>query len=182
MENIYDVLKGDQPELLKKLETNEEFCTFLALAYAHLLEVVMESSEDPRDLEVKVGITMERLLRVESQFVRKEHLGAALIRHNKLYWQRNKRLVELMKVNRSVHDLALNAVQVVERWMLEKPYRKEVGFSNIRFENAMRWKGNNNITAELILKTEYDYAVREKLGWNKEPEQEAEEDRRIILP
>jgi hypothetical protein len=180
-ENAYDVLRGDSPALAAKLNTNHLLCTWLQLVYTHLLNIAADSPEDPRDIELDLSVLRERLMVVTVRYRIKEHVGPTLVRHNKLLGQRNMRIAQLLRVNKSVKDLPARVVEILERWIEEKPYRKACGFANIRFENPRLWK-NKTFTVEMVLKTQFDAVVRKKLGWDKEPEQEAEEERRIITP
>lgn len=181
-ENVYDVLRDQNPALMEKLAKNEELCTFLQLVFSHLIVMASDSPEDPRRIVCDVTVELERLLKITVRWDRSISLEGVIRQGtSKVFWQRNYELVGLLKVNENVQGLATRVLIVIERWMDEKPYRRETGFENLRFENSMLWK-NGVFTTEIVLKPEFDYDVIKAMGWDKEPEQPTEEERRIILP
>lgn len=187
-DNVYEVLLNEAPALAKRLDSNHDLCTFLQLVYNHLLDFASNQKEDPRQLVLFTDIIRERLLRIQIRYdVTKILEGELPTRAGKVAWQRNMRLVEFMRVNSDVKNLARKVVEVLELWLKEKDYRTACGFEGIRCEASTLWV-NGVFTTELILKTQFDEAVRKRLGWDVEPEQPAEEPvatpvpGRIILP
>lgn len=178
-ENIYEIIKGNHPILMEKLDTNHELCTFLMLVYSHTLVEAASTSENPADLTLDVDVTNERLMRVTMRYVKSSALDNLRgVLDGKLFSKRNPSLVKLLDVNKNLKDLPMRVVTVLERWVNEKPFRKECGFANVRFENSIFWK-NKIFTSEMVLKAEYDYSTIRAMGWD-EPEQPTEG--RIILP
>lgn len=178
-ENVYEVIKSHYPELAKTLDTNEDLCKFLMLVYAHLLDHVADSTRDPRQLRLPINIVKERLLTITMEYST-EIVSGSSFSASKNPVQRNMRLAQFMQVNTDVKTLALRVTEMMERWMHAKDYRMACGFPNIRCEAQRMWK-NGVFTTELVLKTHFDEAVRERMGWN-EPEQMTEEESRIIQP
>lgn len=184
-ENVYEVLLNDAPALAKRLDSNHDLCTFLILVYNHLLLYASNQKEDPRQLILQVTVVRERLLSIHIKYdITKVLEGPLPTRHGNVPWQRNMRLVEFMRVNSEVKNLARRVVEVLEIWLGEKPYRVACGFEGIRCEASTLWT-NGVFTTELILKTQFDEIIRDRMGWNDEPEQliaEPVEEGRIILP
>jgi len=179
-ENVYEILKGTQPSLMEKLSTNEDLCTFLMLVYSHTLAVAAVDPKNPADIVLEVGITNERLMNIPLRY--KENSGRSQVSlEGKIFSKRNPSLVRLLQVNQNLKDFPTRIVNVIERWIEEKPYRKECGFAHIRFENSMFW-ANRIFTSEMVLQPEFDYGVIKKFGWDKEPEQLTEEKGIIIEP
>jgi len=177
-ENIYDILRSEYSEaLIKQLNANEDVSTFLQLVYNHLLKTASERRGNPKSIVCTVDVVKERLLRVvvryEGQDDQAENLDMS---YNPV--QRNLSLVTFLRVNVNVKGLALRVVDTLEKWIAEKPYRKEVGYTGIRLVNSVYWK-NLIFTSEIVLKPEFDYGVMHKMGWDKEPEQPVE---RIVIP
>jgi hypothetical protein len=183
-ENVYEVIKGMNGPLIEKLDTNHELCSFIMLIYSHMIYVAAENPGDPKDLICNVTVELERLFKIQLSYSKSNDRPSRQVSisgDDKKFSRRNPTLVTLLQVNQNVRELPIRMVETLERWIDEKPYRKECGFANLKFENQMFWK-NLVFTAEIVLKAEFDYETIRQMGWDKEPEQPTEEERRIILP
>jgi hypothetical protein len=170
-ENVYEVLKDSHQKLVEDvLDKNEEISRFLMLVYSHVLYTASERSENPANLIFFPAIVQERLLILRMRYKRdrEEELRRTVLGQNPV--QRNLKLAELMRVNKNVNNIAVDVVRVLERWIDEKPYRKEQGITNLRLEYPMFMGGDLTFTAELVFKIEFDELVRAKLKWPDEPE------------
>lgn len=177
-ENVFEIL-CQSSGLAEKLNKNQDFSSFLMLVYSHSLNIAMDNTGDPRDMVCDVTVEMERLMKITIRYETKPDRPSTLpALEGKLFTKRNPSLVSLLQVNESVRTLAQRALVVLERWINEKDYRKEVGYENVTFENSMLWK-NLVFTSEMVLKPEFDYDTIKRMGWD-EPEQPTEEEKRII--
>jgi len=176
--NIYEIIKQDNPKLAETLDTNHDVCDFLMALYTQLHYAAMESSKNPVDMRCNITVEKERLLIIRTSYVGDS--GGRIDIGTKLPRQRNLNLVKFLQVNRNVRDVALNVVYALEAWLNELPVRKKQGFKNIKIENAMKWR-SGEITAELVLKFEFDEMVAAKMNWQMdEPEQPTEEGSIIV--
>lgn len=179
-QSVYELL-CESSGLAEKLNKNQDFSSFLMLVYSHLLVIAMDNPGDPRDILCTVTVEMERLMKISIRYETKsDRLSTRPALEGKLFTKRNPSLVSLLQVNTSVRTLAQRTLEVLERWIAEKDYRKECGYENVLFENSTLWK-NLVFTSEMVLKPEYDFDTIKRMGWD-EPEQPTEEEKRIILP
>jgi hypothetical protein len=171
-ENIYDVLLNNYPDLVGRvLSKQEEISKFLMLFYSHLLYVAAADNRKPEDLVCTVSIMSKDgrdLLHVSCSYKEgSDTTGSIKATRNPLH--RNMTLARLLIVNTSVREVARSVVTTLERWVEEKPFRKEQGIFNVRLENGMFWK-NLVCTAELVLKIEFDDLVKSKMKWQDDPD------------
>lgn len=178
-ENIYDVFRSEQSSLVKVLDSNHDVCTFLKSSYDHLLDLTMDSGRKAEDLQLSVSIVQERLLKIDISW-KNSHEGTSRLIASKAPYQKNMSLTSFVRSNPQVRDLAPNVIYCLERWLKEKKYRKDLGFTQIKIENAIGWRDGRTITGEIILKVEFDQMTSERLGMHQaEPEQPTKSD--IIL-
>lgn len=178
-ESVYEVL-CQSSGLAEKLNKNQDFSSFLMLVYSHLLNIAIDNSGDPRDITCDVTVELERLMKITVRYETKPDRPSTLPNlGGKLFSKRNPSLVSLLQVNENLKTLAQRTLLVLERWIEEKPYRKECGYERIRFENSILWK-NLIFTSEMVLQAEFDYQTIKQMGWD-EPEQPTENEG-IIIP
>lgn len=179
-DNAYEVLKSEHPNLIEVLDTNHDVCDFLMSFYRHIENIASESPNDPKDLMCTVDVVMERLLRIQTRYYDSSQKNKTA--NSKLPRHRNINIVSLFQVNHNIRDVALRVLQVVERWLKEKPERAQQGFKNIRIENAKLWPGEKTFTAELVMFFEFQDFVSAKLKFDDmdAPEQLTEEDMKAI--
>lgn len=178
-DNIYDVFRSEQSALISVLDENHDVCTFLKGAYDHLLDLTMNLGRKAEDLDLQVSIIQERLLKIDISW-KNAHEGASRLNASKIPYQRNMSLASFVRSNPKVRNLAHDVIYILQRWLKEKEYRKDLGYSQIKIENAIGWRDGRTITGEIVLKVEYEQMTRERLGLSKaEPEQPVKSD--IIL-
>lgn len=165
-DNVFELLKAEYPQLIIKLDSNHDLCAFLMSAYAHLLQIAIDSPNDPKNLMCFPTIEGERLLVIRCKFYKAVARSAPI--GDKQPAKRNLNLVRLLQVSPSVRGLALNVVNLLDRWVEEQPYRKQAGFENIKTFNAILHR-EHVFTTELILKVQFDEFVANKLNWEAEP-------------
>ena len=162
-ENIYDVLRSEQPQLIPILDKNLDVCSFLKASYDHLLELTMSLGKKAEDLDLSIDIAMERLLKISISW-KSQHEGvSALLRSRELY-QRNLSLTSFMKANPKFRNLARDVVYILERWLKTEEYRKGLSYEQIKLENPIAWRDGRTITAEIVLKVDYDQMTTERLA------------------
>jgi hypothetical protein len=172
-ENVYEILKSNHPALVREvIDKNEELSKFIMLVYSHTLYAAMDQKGDPKDIVFTYSIDESEsvpLLKIDMKYYESEgtRLGAAM--EGKSPVKRNLNLVRLLQSNSNVRDFPIKLVEVLERWVSEKPYRKEFGLKALKFENAMFWK-NLIFTAELIFKVEWEEMVKAKTKFFDEEE------------
>jgi hypothetical protein len=178
-ENIYDVLRTEQSQLIPILDQNHDVCTFLISAYTYLKDLTMTLGRKPEDMNLSVAVIMERLLKIDISW-KSQHEGSSSFLASKLPRQRNLTLVSFVKSNSKIKNLAQDVIYCLERWLKEKDYRKELGYSAIKLENAIGWRDGRTITAEIVLAVDYEQAAALKMKFKTdEPEQPTKSD--IIL-
>lgn len=160
-ENIYEVLKSEQPLLVPVLDKNHDVCTFLKASYDHLLYLTIGLGKKPGDLDLQISVIAERLLKVT--IIWKAVGNESRMVASKDPAQKNLSLVSFLKANPKVRDFAKDLIMVLEKWIDEKPVRKEAGFENLRLENPIAWRDGRTITAEIVLHFEYARAAAAKL-------------------
>jgi hypothetical protein len=162
-ENIYDILRNEQPRLTPMLDKNHDVCTFLMSSYAYLLSLVMETGRNAEDMDLSINVIKERLIKIDISW-KTEHEGATSLSASKLPYQRNMSLVSFLKSNDKILNLARDVVYVLERWLKGAEYRKDIGYEQIRVENVIAWRDGRTITGELVLKTDYAQMTKERLN------------------
>src|SRR5437899_32922 len=156
-DNVYEVLKSTHPQLVDNvLDKNEEISKFLMLVYSHLLYTAMDRPWDPKDIVLTYGVIESKgkndLLQIQIKYYEsRESKSNRLEGKNPV--KRNLDLVKLLSSNSNVRDVALRVVELLERWINEKPYRKKLGLKSIKLENQMFWK-NLVLKAEIMLHVE----------------------------
>jgi hypothetical protein len=163
-ENVFEILVTEQPALAEKLQTNHDVSDFLYAAYAHLLNIAIESSNDPKNMIVFVDIQQDKLLRLQVQYY-KDGSNTGEV-GSKLPSKRNLNLVNFLKVNGNMRTLAQRVVEVMERWVNSTEATKSQGFSKIVTRNSTLWRETKTITAELMVKFQFDEFVNAKMKWD----------------
>lgn len=178
-DNIYDVFRSEQSSLIPVLDANHDVCTFLKGAYDHLLDLTMALGKKSEDLDLRVSIIQERLLKIDISW-KNSHEGESRLNASKVPYQKNMSLASFVRSNPKIKNLAQDVIYALERWLKEKPYREGLGYNQIKIENAIGWRDGRTITGEIVMKVEYDQMTRERLGAHQaEPEQKTQSD--IIL-
>lgn len=176
IENAYDMLKSTYPNLVENvLDKSEEISALLMLMYSHILYTATDRMEDPKDLRFEVDILKDALLKVQVTYKRDSEKSSLII-PGKDPTRRNLNLVRLMQVNNNVTKLAVDVVDVLEKWISGNPRRKDFGLTQLKFVEPMFWK-NLVFTAELVLKVDFDEMVRAQMNW---PADEPEEGGKLI--
>lgn len=175
-ENVYEILKLNHPKLVTNvLDKSEELSKMLMLIYSHILYAAVDQPGDPRDIVLTYNIIESGeipLLKIDMLYYESE--GAKLRGiEGKNPIKRNLSLVRLLEVNRNVRDTAIRVVELLERWVKEKPYRKECGLTKLKFENQMFWK-NLVFTAEVLVHVQWEEMVKLKAKFNDDEEIAAE--------
>lgn len=165
-ESVYEVIKSNHPDLVANvLDKSEELSKFLMLVYSHILYAAMGQPGDPKDIALTYNIIESPgnpdLLKIDMKYYEGEGSKIRGGLQGKDPTKRNLDLVKLLNSNSNVRDMAVRVVEILEKWVNAKPYRKELGVKSIKFENAMFWK-NLVFTAELIMKVEFEEMVRLK--------------------
>jgi hypothetical protein len=180
-ENVYQVLKNENPALTLILDMNDNVSSYLMSLYAHVLQMAIDSPHDPKDLILSVDIIQGRLLRISPRYYGTDgNSGTAGI---KSPVQRNMNLVRLFQVNRNVKSLAERLILILEKWVNDNPATKEQGFPNIKIINPLH-RRDGTFTAELVVHFEFEDYVSAKMKWfndMEEPEHEKSEGG-LILP
>lgn len=163
-ENVYEILKTHHRMLvINVLDKCEEISKFLMLVYSHVLYAAMDQPGDPKDIVLTYNIienSQGNLLKIDMKYYESE--GTELRgMEGKNPVKRNLNLVRLLQVNVNIRNLAVKVVETLERWLNEKPYRRELGLKSIKLENAVFWK-NMVFTAELYMNVEWEEMVRLK--------------------
>ncbi len=170
MENIYEILKTHHPTLVTKvLDQSEEISKFLMLVYSHILYAAMDQPGDPKDIVLTYSIveTPGKTDMIQIQMLYYESEGTRFRADGKNPTKRNLDLVRLLAVNKNILNIAVRVVEVLERWVNAKPYRKKLGLKSIKFENTMFWK-NLIFTSELLLHVEWEEMVKLKTKFFEE--------------
>ena len=162
-DSVYEVLKANHPKLVKEvLDKNEEISKFLMLVYSHLLYAAMDQPRDPKDIVLTYNVVELEgsLLKIDMKYYESD--GNKLKLDGKNPIKRNLDLVTLLQSNSNVKNLAVRVVEILEKWVNAKPYRKELGLKAIKLENAMFWK-NLVFTAEILLHVEWEEMTKLKM-------------------
>lgn len=171
-ENIYELLKNEQPALAAKLDTNHDVCEFLYAAYAHILQMAIDSPKDPKNMMCLVSIEADRLLKLQLRYYESGHNQSSNL--TKIPAKRNLSLVSLLQSNSNLKSVAQRVTEILEKWVDSHPATKAQGFTKIKCRESTLWRGSMTITSELVTKFEFDDYVNAKMQWDM-PEDESSE-------
>lgn len=169
--NVYDLIVSETPALAERLNENENVSAFLMSVYSQLLNIALDSPNDPKDLICQVDVIHGRLFRIRVSYY-KEASAIHTDIGSKQPVTRNLNLVKFLQVNRNVKNLAQRAVEVIERWVGEYPATKQQGFKNVKLLEGKLLRGSNIFTAEMVVHYEYEEFVNAKLKWNLSDEEQ----------
>lgn len=177
-DSVYEVLKSTHPKLVADvLDKNEEISKFLMLIYAHTLYTAMDRPEDPKDMYFHCSIENGQngdFLKIDIKYVEADDKPAIRGRlEGKNPIKRNLDLVTLLQSNSNIRDVALRVVELLERWVAEKPHRKQLGLSHVVLHDQMFWK-NLIFTADILLKVQWEELVKTKANFPDDEELAAE--------
>lgn len=170
-ENVFEVLRREYPQLVITLDENHDVCKFLMGAYAQVLNIAQKSLRNPKDMRITPTIEGDRILKITISYTTSDDSRADV--GDMLPRQRNLNLVKFLGVNKSVLDMALNVVYLLERWVSDPAYqfRGKYHFKDIVMVNSMLWSGDPpEITSELVVKAQFDNAVNEAMNWETDEE------------
>lgn len=171
-ENIYELLKNEQPALIAKLDTNHDVCDFLYAAYAHILNMAIDSPKDPKNLICFASIEADRLLKLQLQYYEPGSNQESQL--TKVPAKRNLSLVSLLKSNSNLKSVAQRVTEILEKWVNSHPATKEQGFKNIKCRESTLWRGSMTITSELVTRFEFDDYVNAKMKWDMDENESSE--------
>ena len=169
-ENIYDLIVEEKPQLAATLNSNESVSSFLMSVYSHLLHIAIDSRNDPKELICLVDIARDRVLRIQAIYYKEAPRISTNIAIDKTPVNRNLSLVNLLRVNRNVRDLAQRVVEILERWVAIHPATKKQGFKNIKIMEPRRQGDGTIFTAELVVHFEFEEFVNAKMKWEMDEE------------